>query len=72
MKTYHVATAKQGKTLIIQARRDIDALGCEIYDYWGERETTKKKLYQNRYQLLSYLKKTNPTVYGSLRFTVVD
>jgi len=72
MKTYHIGTCIEHKTLIIQARRNIDFLSCEIYDYLGERECTKTELRQKRYQILSYLRQSNPKVYGSLRFAVVD
>lgn len=54
--TYHVALIKgtgrtaywgnghKADTVIVQARRNIDYLDCEIWQYMGERETTKVAL----------------------------
>lgn len=69
---YHVGLAKRGKTLVIEARRDIDYLSCELYDYMGQRETTKAQLKKNRYQVLELMKQQRPDVYGNLKFAVVD
>jgi len=70
--TYHIGLSKQGKTLIIEAVRCIDYLGCEIYDYMGERETTKKHLKAHRYEFLAWLKNWKPDVYGNLRYAVIS
>lgn len=44
-RIYHVGTVKGPKdTLIIQARRSVDFLSCEYWQYFGKRETTKKEL----------------------------
>jgi len=72
MKTYHVGMSKRGKTLVIEARRSIDYLSCELYDYYGLHETTKARLYANRYKILSALQGQKPHVYGDLRYAVVD
>ena len=58
--------------MVIEARQSIDYLSCEIYDYLGERETTKKKLYEHRYRLLALVQAERPNVYGNLKFAVVD
>lgn len=57
MKQYHVGIRKQGSKIILQATKNIDALSCEITDYFGLRETTKAKLRkpENRKALLEYL-----------------
>jgi len=70
--TYHVGIGKRGNTAIIEARRSIDYLSCEIYDYMGERETTKKHLANHRYEFLSWLKNWKPDVYGKCRYIVVS
>ena len=41
MKTYHVGLAIEGRTAVFQFRRCIDYLSCELYEYLGERLTTK-------------------------------
>lgn len=71
-KIYHIGLAKRKNTLVIQAVRCVDFLSCEIYDYMGERETTKMQLYKNRYEILDHLKQTRPNVYGSLRYAIVE
>lgn len=73
-KTYYVATSKRnnGKTLVIEARRCVDYLSCEAYDYFGQRETTKRRLRQERYSFLAWLKTKRPGVYGACVFAVVD
>ena len=72
MKVYHVGFSKRGKTMVIEARENIDCLSCELYDYMGQRETTKQSLNNNRYLILAEMKKQNPKVYGNLKYAVVD
>jgi len=70
--TYHIGFGKRKNTFVIEARRCIDFLSCEIYDYMGERIITKKELYANRYKILELAKRNVPDIYGKLRFAVVD
>ncbi len=72
MRTYHIGIAKRGRTMVIEARRCIDYLSCEIYDYLGKRGTTKKMLHERRYQVLAMCQEEHPNVYGDLRFAIVD
>jgi hypothetical protein len=72
MNQYYIGLAKKGKTLVIEARRDKDSLSCELYDYMGLHETTKAQLYAKRYLILKLLRKRKPTVYGNLRYAIVD
>lgn len=72
MKVYHIGLAKRKKTLVIQAVKCVDFLSCEIYDYFGQRETTKARLRENRYQILDLAKRKNPDVYGDLVYAVVE
>ena len=56
---YHIGLAIRDKTLVIEARRDIDYLSCELYDYLGIREITKQKIKENRYLILEWAKDTD-------------
>ena len=48
MKTYHLGLLlhRHGNQFNaqFQARHDIDFMSCELYEYYGERETTKARL----------------------------
>ena len=72
MAQYHVGFAKRGRTLVIEARRSVDFLSCELYDYMGERVVTKKHLYDFRYDILKIMQARRPDVYGGLTFAIVD
>lgn len=69
---YHIGLGKRGETLVIEARRSVDYLSCEIYDYLGQREVTKRHLREHRYNILALAKLNNPDVYGNLKYAVVD
>lgn len=71
MRTYHIGLSKRKKTLIIEAQTSVDCLDCEIYDYMGEREITKKKLRENRMQILAEMQKQRPQVYSGLKYAKV-
>lgn len=71
MRTYHIGLSKRGKTMVIETATCVDFLGCEIYDYMGERIITKKQLKASRYDLLSKMKARRPEVYGSLIYAIV-
>jgi hypothetical protein len=43
-KTYHFGILPRKHTLVIQARRDIDLLSCEILEYLGEFPRTKRQV----------------------------
>lgn len=58
--TYHIGLAKGGKyhgghetTLIVQLRRSVDFLSCELWKYLGQRETTKAALKARKSELLA-------------------
>ena len=68
---YHIGLSKRGRTLVIETAKCVDYLGCEIYDYMGQRETTKAQLKKNRYQVLHLMKQRKPDVYGNLKYAVV-
>ena len=72
MATYHVGLSKRGSTMIIETAHCVDHLGCEIYDYMGERVTTKKQLKESRYGILSMMQARRPDVYGNLKYAIVE
>ena len=69
---YHIAASIRKQTLVIETARNIDYLGCEIYDYLGQRITTKVQLKRNRYHILALLKAQRPEVYGDLVYAIVE
>ena len=71
MKTYHIITATQKKTLIIQAERNLDNLTLDAYDYFGERIITKKQLTKDRYKILAALQIERPKVYNRCKWAKV-
>ena len=56
-------------TLLLQARRDVDYLSCELWKYLGERETTKAELRRNAVAILDQVNRQEGTAYTRL---VVD
>jgi hypothetical protein len=56
LRTYHLGLLRdwtgKSKTLVLQARRGIDFLSCELWVYLGQRQTTKQSLRENRAVLL--------------------
>ena len=38
---YFCGLSKDGRTAVVEMRRNKDYLNCELYEYYGERETTK-------------------------------
>jgi len=69
-RQYHVGTVKGPKnTLIIQARRDVDFLSCECWEYFGVRETTKKALKEKAKEFMAYVNAKEGT---NFRRVVVD
>lgn len=82
MKTYHIGLIKgSGKcfplhrngyskdTVIIQARENIDLLSCQLWQYYGERETTKARLVGLKNEILKAINKEYNT---SFKFCVID
>ena len=68
---YYVGVSKHKNTLQIEAVHNKDFLSCELYDYFGERDITKKELKARRYRILHQLQLERPKVYGGLRYAVV-
>jgi hypothetical protein len=71
-RRYFIGISKDRNTAVIEARRDKDNLSCELYDYFGERMTTKRQLKQNAAEFLAYLKTYRPNVYGSCTKLIVN
>jgi len=57
---YHVGAYRRKKTLVIQATTSKDALNCELVEYFGTRQTTKKHLREYKGSLLTALKNSIP------------
>lgn len=57
---YHIALCKGGKyhggrtsTVIVQARKNLDLLSCEAWQYLGQRNVTKVQLIAQKAELLA-------------------
>ena len=57
-------------TIVVQARRYVDHLSCEIADYLGPRETTKKRLKETRLEILKVVQKLHPD--WGVKHVVID
>ena len=69
MITYHVGLLKDyhnPKRIILQARRNIDLLSCELWKYLGERITTKAQYTRDKAFLLKHINQELGTAYTSL------
>lgn len=49
---YHIGLLREGDRVIVQARRNIDLLDCELWRYLGVRDVTKEYLRASRKVLL--------------------
>ena len=52
MKAYHIGTTQKGSTVTFHLRDNVDYLSCELYEYYGVRETTKARLKSMKKELL--------------------
>ena len=57
-KIYFIGFIKAGKTLIVQMRKDKDFLSCQLWQYFGERITTKARIKEQKAALLIEVNKT--------------
>ena len=63
---YHVglAISRSGRIATFQYRKSVDSLSCEIYKYFGERQTTKsdakKRLTDRKAQIIEQLRSEYP------------
>ncbi len=61
----------KGDVAVLQVRRSVDELHCEIIKYYGEREGTKaslrRKLEQDKAGMLAWLRKDTGLDFGDLR-----
>lgn len=71
MGTYHVGfvapNGVDGDTLVIQARRSVDYLSCDLWRYMGPRETTKRELYEARWDILAFVNRESGTYFSHVR-----
>jgi hypothetical protein len=70
-RTYHIGFSApngiNGDTLVIEARRDVDYLSCELWQYRGERETTKRALHEVRFSIMELVNRENGTTFSHVR-----
>ena len=78
MKTYFIglirgtgnckcwANGHNKSTVIIQARRNKDYLSPSLWQYYGERETTKKRLNELKLVALQAINKEHGTAFTSI------
>ena len=70
-RTYHVGFSAphgvDGDTLVIQARRDVDYLSADLWQYRGQRETTKRALREVRFSILELVNRENGTAFTRVR-----
>lgn len=53
MKKYHFGIVKKSeKTAILQMRKTVDELSCELWLYFGERMNTKAQIRKDKVKLL--------------------
>ena len=50
--SYHIGLVKDGDRLIVEVARNLDQLNCELWKYYGERETTIAALKRNSAAIL--------------------
>lgn len=71
---YHTGLLAQGRTAVFQFRRSVDFLSCELLEYYGKRQTTKKaareRLMARKEQALAELNTRHPG--RNFRRIVVD
>ena len=72
---YHVAVfpgiyvGKSSGVLVLQARRNLDLLSCEVLEYCGQRRITKTALRKDAGCVLKYFAAKYPS-YGFVRLVI--
>lgn len=60
MKTYHIGLLVRGNNFVFQYAQSVDCLDCEILQYFGARQTTKKaakyRLRETQKETLTFFK----------------
>ena len=71
MRTYHVGLLQVKRVAVFQFCRSVDELDCEILEYLGERETTKRvaraRLAATKEKVLSQLGRDYPHRFDNVR-----
>jgi len=60
IRTYHVGIRKDyehPERVVVELRRNIDYLSCELWEYWGVRMCTKKYIKENKSGILNLINK---------------
>ena len=66
-KQYHVGFLRQGDTLVVQMRENLDCLSPELWRYFGLREITKAAVYANRKKLLDAVNQEEQTAFTHIQ-----
>ena len=70
-RTYHIGLSApkgvDGDTLIIEARRSVDYLSCELWQYLGEHITTKRELHEARFDIMALVNRESGTYFSHVR-----
>lgn len=57
---YHIGAYRRNKTVVIQATTNKDCLSCELVEYFGTRQTTKRHLKEYKAGLLAAIREEIP------------
>lgn len=66
IKTFHMGFIIKKDKIIVQMRRDKNRLSCDLWEYWGERITTKKMINEHKHGLLKAINKKFGKNYKSI------
>ena len=67
MRKYHIGLRKDENRVVVEVRKDIDFLSCELWEYMGLREDTKSNLKQNKLSLLSAINERFNTNFSKIK-----
>ena len=67
MRKYHIGLRKNKDQVVVEVRKDIDFLSCELWEYMGLRENTKSNLKENKVSLLSAINERFNTNFSKIK-----
>lgn len=65
-KTYHIGLLKSGKSVIMQMTTNVDCLSPQTWIYYGHRITTKKRIKEQKSEILAAINLQNKTEFKYL------
>lgn len=63
---YFIGLLKDGNKVTVQMTKSIDSLSCEVWIYYGQFINTKKKVRENRAQLLQAINERHNTTFTKI------